>query len=207
MARQNNYAIQAAQAKARFLTYDQEKLIAKFRMNADADYLYVNLLCQPYRIQRRSGDMEYLEADSWHDGNTFEEVMTMLDLLCDSRDDRWVSGCWKNMQSFGMQFHQNLLEEQPDPMAETIDSNPQMFREACLALGAKPLRGADACFSFEIFDRLPIAIQFWHGDEEFLPRLRYLWDENARMYLRYETMYFAVNLLLRRISEQMQRLS
>ena len=65
------------------------------------------------------------------------------------------------------------------------------------------MAGADLSFSFEVFDALPLAIQFWHGDDEFAPRLRYLWDENAKMYIRYETMYFAVGLLLRRIKENM----
>ena len=204
MARQDNYAIQASQAKLRFLTYDQDQLIAKFHLDSDSEYLYTSLLCKPYRIHRRTGDMEYLDNGIWHDGNTYNEVMTMLDLLCDSRDDRRVSGRWQNMLSFGLQFHQNLLEEPRDPMAAIIDQNPDAFRGACLSMGAKALPGADLCFAFEVFDGLPIAIQFWHGDEEFLPRLRYLWDENARMYLRYETMYFAVNLLLTRIREQMQ---
>ena len=91
MARDNNYLIQAGQAKKRFLTYDQEKLIAKFRLKFDTDYLYVNLLCKQYRIDRKTGDMEYRCGGSWLDGNSFEEVMTVLDLLCDSRDDRWIS--------------------------------------------------------------------------------------------------------------------
>ena len=42
MARVNNYLIQAAQAKERFLTYDQQKLIAKFQLEWDAEYFYVN---------------------------------------------------------------------------------------------------------------------------------------------------------------------
>ncbi|MBO4938525.1 MAG: DUF3786 domain-containing protein [Oscillospiraceae bacterium] len=203
MARDNNYLIQAGQAKKRFLTYDQEKLIAKFRLKFDTDYLYVNLLCKQYRIDRKTGDMEYRCGGSWLDGNSFEEVMTVLDLLCDSRDDRWISHRWKNMQSFGLQFHQNLLEEQRDPMAEYIDSHPERLHGACLALGGEALKGADISYAIEVFDGLRMAVQFWHGDEEFAPRLRYLWDENAGQYIRYETMYFAVNLLLRRLRENM----
>ena len=51
------------------------------------------------------------------------------------------------------------------------------------------------------FDGLPIVIQLWLGDEEFPPSLRFLWDENALMYLRYETMYYAKGLLLQRLKE------
>lgn len=203
MGRGNNYLIQAAQAKRRFLTYDQQRLISKFRLESDEVYIYVNLLCKLYRVNRETGDLSFLEGENWLDGNSYEEVMTLLDLLCDSRDDRWISGRWKNMQSFGLQFHQNLLEDQPDSFAQAIDENPEAFCRACRMLGGREMTGADLSFQLEVFDGLPIALRFWHGDDEFLPRLRWLWDENANMYLRYETMYFAVDLLRRRIREQM----
>ena len=41
------------------------------------------------------------------------------------------------------------------------------------------------------------------GDEEFPPGLRFLWDENALMYIRYETMYYAKGLLLQRLAEKL----
>ena len=49
------------------------------------------------------------------------------------------------------------------------------------------------------FEDLRIAVQFWHGDEEFSPRLRFLWDAAADQYLRYETMYYALGLLRTRL--------
>ena len=62
----------------------------------------------------------------------------------------------------------------------------------------------DAAYAIELFDGLCIALQLWLGDEEFPARLRFLWDENALMYLKYETMYFARALLLRRLEKIMQ---
>lgn len=203
MERRDNYTIQANQAKERFLTYDQPALIRKFGLRFDKTYLYVNLLCKLYRIHRDTGDLQRLDGDVWADGNSYNEVMTLLDLLCDSRDDRQVAGRWKNMQSFGLLFHRNLLEDAKDPWAIRFDKDPEGFHKSCRALGGKPVSGADISYAIEVFDGLPICIQFWHGDDEFFPRLRYLWDENADQYLRYETMYFAVSLLLRRIGENM----
>ena len=203
LERRNNYLIQASQAKARFLTYDQEALIAKFGLDSDEDYLYVNLLCKRYRLDRRKGDLEYREHGIWQDGNSYNEVMTMLDLLCDSRDDRRISGRWQNMQAFGLQFHQNLLEEPRDPLAEAVDDAPEKFRTACGVLNAEPIPGGDFGFAVELFDGLKIGILFWHGDDEFAPRLRWLWDANAGMYIRYETMYFAVGMLRKRLMEEM----
>ena len=53
---------------------------------------------------------------------------------------------------------------------------------------------------------MKIAIQFWEGDEEFPPRVRWLWEENALMYLKYETMWFFLGLLRSRIRERMDTL-
>ena len=53
-------------------------------------------------------------------------------------------------------------------------------------------------------NRLGVAVQLWLGDDEFPPNLRFLWDENADQYIRYETMYFAKALLLSRIAGQMK---
>lgn len=201
MARVNNYLIQAQQAKQRFLTYDQAALIRKFNLEADEQFLYVKLLRKTYRLSRTTGDLQRRDGDVWSDGNSYEEVMTLLDLLCDSRDDRGLSHRWQNMQSFGMQFHQNLLEDSRDPFADKIDAAPELLHRAAKALGAEKIAGGDMGYAFELFDGLKIGLLFWHGDEEFSPRVRYLWDEGAKQYIRYETMYFATDLLRRSIEE------
>ena len=199
MERRDNYRTQLEQAKQRFLTFSQAKLIRKFGLDFDDAYLYVNLLCKPYRLNRRTALPEKEEGGQWVSADTYNEVMTLLDLLCDSRDDRCVSGRWKNMQSFGLMFHRNLLENQRNSWADRFQAEPEVFRRGCLALNGTPVPGADLGYAVEFFDGMSVAVQFWFGDEEFVPRLRYLWDENALQYLHYETMYFAVPLILERI--------
>ena len=203
MERKDNYRIQADQAKQRFLTYDQEQLIRKLKLKADEQYLYAELLAEPYRLDRKTGYIQRDHDGVWVDGNSYGEVMTLLDLVCDSREGRYLSGRWKSMTEFGLMFHKNLLEEKRDRVADLFDRDPEGLRRACEALGGRPIPGADIGYAIELFDGLEIALQFWHGDDEFYPRLRYLWDENALQYIRYETMYFAVPLLLERICERM----
>ena len=203
MERKDNYRIQADQAKQRFLTYDQEQLIRKLKLKADEQYLYADFLAEPYRLDRKTGHIQRDHDGVWVDGNSYGEVMTLLDLVCDSREGRYLSGRWKSMTDFGLMFHKNLLEEKRDRMADLFDRDPEGLRRACEALGGRPIPGADIGYAIELFDGLEIALQFWHGDDEFYPRLRYLWDENALQYIRYETMYFAVPLLLERIRERM----
>ena len=200
--RRDNYKLQADQAKRHFLTYDQQMLIQKFSLEADNTYLYTELLGQPYRLCRKTGSLEHFANGHWTDGNSFNEIMTLLDLLCDSKEDRHLAGAWQSMQNFGLQFHQNLLETR-DPFAEQIGKDPDGFCHACEALGGKPLDHCDLGYSLELFDKLPVAIQFWRGDEDFPPRIRWLWDDHALQYIKYETMYFAISLIQSRIAEQM----
>ena len=194
----DNYRLQCQRAKNYFLGYGQEALIRKLRLEHDEAYLYTRLLGIPYRIHRATGNIQRLE-DTWVEADTHAEVMTLLDLICDSREDRYPSRRWANMLSFGAMFHRGLMEDGADAFARAIQGNREGFLRACRTLGGTPGPGGDLSFSLELFDGLCIAVQFWEGDEEFAPRVRFLWDENAPMYLKYETMWFALGLLKQRI--------
>ena len=202
----DNYAIAAAQAKKRFLTYDQQELISRCRLRHDEDYFYITFLADTYRICRHSGDIQRREDGDWVDGDSFGEVMTIFDWLCDSRADRYVCGRWINVVSHGHSFHTDLQEERADPNAVHFSRHCAAFRAACLALNGREMPSGDLGFSIELVDGLPVYVQLWHGDEEFAPRLRFLWDENYTMYLRYETTWYAVPLLIRQIRRKMAAL-
>ncbi len=202
MAQEGNYTLQMQQAKSWFLTYDQEALIQKHQLRHNDHYLYLTFLSEPHRLSRATGDLERLHRGQWLDANTHSRVMTLLDLLCDSREDRHLQGRLKSMQSFGLQFHENLLEDRKDPRAQRCDRDLEGFCRACATLGGRPVGRCDAGFSLPLFRELEITLQFWASDEDFPPRLRFLWDENALQYLRYETMYFAVNALWGRLTEE-----
>lgn len=205
MERRDNYRTQARNAKRYFLGYDQELLIRKLGLRADDRYLYVKMLCKLHRIHRETGDIQKQEGEAWVAADSHAEVMTLLDLVCDSREDRFLVHRWKNMPDFGLMFHRSLLEDARDPWAERFNADPESLRRACLAMGGTPLPQGDVAYAIELFDSLSIGIQLWLGDEEFPPSLRFLWDENALMYIRYETMYYARGLLLQRLAEKSER--
>ena len=85
-----------------------------------------------------------------------------------------------------------------------FDADPEGLSRACRALGGVPFDKGDVAYVIEVFDGLKLVLQLWLGDEEFPPNLRLMWDENALMYLKYETMYFCKNLLLQRIAEYLK---
>ena len=190
----DNYQIQLQNAQKFFLTYDQEKLIQKFRLKADEDFLYLTMFSTPYRLSRHTGSLERKKGD-WEDANTFGEVMTLLDILCDSKDDRFITGRWMSTQMFGKYFHSGLLEPEYDALADTFDKNPGSLARACIALGGHPIQGGDEAYAVEVMDGLEIGIFFWHADDEFPAQLRFFWDENALMYIKYETMHYTLGYL------------
>ena len=200
--KRDNYQIQLQQAKKLFLTYDQQELIHRCALRHDETYFYTRFLGSTYRICRASGDMERLEGENWLDGNSFGEVMTILDWLCDSKTDRYITGRWVNLVNHGHYFHRNLQEEKKDPDAELFSSQPERFCAACEGLGGEKAHGADISYTIELLDGLKILVQLWHGDEEFPAKLRFLWDENTLQYIRYETTWYALGLLLKRLREQ-----
>lgn len=204
MQRVDNYKIQADQAKKLFLTYDQSEIIRRCRLRFDEDFLYTRFLSEDYRICRRSGNMQRLHRGAWIDGNSFGEVMTILDWLCDSRPDRYITGRFINIVTHGHYFHRELQEEGTDPNAILFDRHPDAFGAACRALQGEPMPSADASYAIELLDDLQILVQLWHGDEEFPPRVRCLWEENTTRYIRYETTWYAVVLLMQRIRENME---
>lgn len=200
----NNYEKQMQQAKSLFLTYDQQELITRCRLQYDENYFYIRFLGEDCRICRISGDMERLRSGEWADGNSFEAVMTVLDWLCDSKENRYITGNWINIVSAGHSFHTGLQEKEDDPTARHFAEKETAFCRACEKLGGRKQPSADISYAIELVDGLKILVQLWHGDEEFPPRLRLLWDENTLRYIRYETTWYAAGLLLERIKEYMK---
>lgn len=203
MQRKDNYQIQARQAQKRFLTYDQQELIERCRLKYDEEYLYLTFMGEPYRICRRTGQIDRRHAGKWISGSSFSEVMTILDWLCDSRPDRFITGRWVNIVSQSHNFHSGLQQERDDPDAALFAENPVAFGLACQALGGKKEKGGDLSYAIELLDGLCILVQLWFADEEFAPCLRLFWDENATRYIRYETTWYASGLLMQRIRENM----
>ena len=205
MARPDNYQIQVRRAQDWFLTYDQSALIRKMNLEHDESYLYISMLSRRYRISRITGNFEALLSHTWTPADTHGEVMTLLDFLCDSQEDRSISGKWRSMAAFGKLFYENLLEGKRDPWADRFEADPEGFRRACLALGGRSEPMGDMAFAMELFDGLEVLVQLWFGDEEFPASLRLLWDKNTLQYIKYETMWFAKGLLLTRLAEEMDR--
>ena len=53
------------------------------------------------------------------------------------------------------------------------------FKRRCEKLMGAPLDMADASYRFDITPRIPVAVLFWDGDEEFPPEAKLLFDRSV----------------------------
>ncbi len=87
--RKSNYDITRDRVEGAFAGYDQEAMIRKFRLDSDEGFLYIRFAAREYRINRKTGRVERLPGLE-HAG--FNEVMTIFDVLCGSKEDCRLSG-------------------------------------------------------------------------------------------------------------------
>ena len=166
MERRNNYAIQAEQARKLFCAHDLDAVARAHGLRTDADFLYLHLLSEDYRVSRSSGHIARREGEAWLPADGFDETLTIFDLLCDAKPGRHAVGTWGTTLDFGGQVHRGLLEnEKPDALELLYDKEPARLRAACETLGGEALPGADVSYALPFFEDLRIAVQFWHGDE------------------------------------------
>ncbi len=203
--KKDNYAISADSARLLFLKEDQEKLIRKFSLKADYEYLYVRFLDMTYRIERKSGLIQRsAEGLSYAADHSHQAALSIFDYLCWSREDRKLSNEWVSLQSLGHSFHAGSIEDGRgwfSGWASKFCGRTDKLEEALKRLGGEKMPSADVSCVIWIFDELPVYLQFWDGDDEFPPRLFFLWDSNTLQYVHYETAFYLIEMLMKRILE------
>lgn len=206
-AKWDNYAIAAEQAKRLFLEYDQEKIVAKLGLRADADYLYIRFLDLDYRVHRRTGSVEKRAGEGpYTDGNSFNEVMTLFDALCWSGEDACLSGEWVTLSALGSGVHTTLASGGMfDPAVQRIAAHEDDLAQVLEKMGGIRMPKGEPGYQIPVFPFLPVYLQYWRGDEEFPPQLTLLWDRNTTQFLHYETVYYLTNFLLERLATLLEQ--
>ena len=189
-----------------FLQYDQEKMIHKFGLMYDDDFLYIDCLNRKYRISRLTGQV------SWSDDGfqteeeaDYNESMTIYDVLCYSKEDCHLACEWVNIKNLssvkggtlekGGDFFQNA--------GKYFEGKTDALMHACQKLAGKKREKGDAAYELYLFPFLPIILRFWDSDEEFPASLQILVDKNILAYMHYETLMFAISHLLNRLKNEM----
>ena len=207
MARdKNNYAIQAEYAKSLFLRYDQEEIVRKLSLRSDEDYIYLPFFDIEYRVHRTTASVEKRKGDGkFEDGNSFNEVLTIFDVLCYSKAGAKLSGEWVNLASLGQGFHSsNTGRDFFADSAKRLEPYEPRLAEAFAVLGGRKMPVGEPGYVLLAFPFLPVYMQYWQGDEEFPPQLRFLFDVNAVDFIHYETIYYLIEFLIQRLFELLE---
>lgn len=205
----SNYDLQVDIAKGIFLEYDQELLIKKFGLEADAQYLYLTYLNTPCRIRRQTGAVEQWIDNGWEECRDFSSVMTIYDLLCYHKGETapTLFYQWCAVGTFvvtGVTQTETFTKK----YAKRFDGSLDRLEAACKKLGGvlqMPMAGADLTCKFPVTPFFPVLLQFWEGDDEFPPKLLILWDRNTDSFMHFETTFYLQGDLLERLWCQMQK--
>ena len=199
----DNYEIARDRAEKAFLQYGQEAMIAKFGLAHDRDFLYIRFLALDYRVDRKTGRVERL-PDLTRAG--FREVMTIFDVLCESKPECRLSGEFVRVNDLdGVTRTAYLGADLFNGSAKAFTRRTAELKAACEALGGTPGTVGDVSFRIPVFDFLPVTLQFWDADDEFDAVLKIMWDRRTLDFMRYETTWYAAGRLLERLEELMDQ--
>ena len=188
-----------------FLQYDQEKMIQKFALEHDKNYIYIPFVGRRYRIDRLdrtvSWSKDFFQTEEKADYN---EVMTIYDVLCYSKENCHLADEWVNVGSLasvqggtlakGNDFFQNA--------GQYFDGKTNKLACACESLGGRKIKKGDVGYELALFPFLPLSLCFWESDEDFPASLQILTDKNILDYMHYETLMFAITHMFNRLKEE-----
>ena len=205
----SNYKIMRNQMRGEFVKYNQEKMIKKFSLRNDEDYIYIEFMRREYRIDRKTGVVEWSE-DHFSTGveADYNESMTIYDILCYSKEDCRLSGnyCPVNMLKGTVKsgsVGSNLFQKSADGFNRKLKE----LETVCGIFGEKVDLSGDVAAKLYPFPFLPVILQFWEADEEFPANLKFMFDENILDYMHFETIFFMMGHIVRRIQEMMKNIS
>lgn len=205
---QSNYDRQADMARELFCRYDTAKMIRKFRLEADPEWLFLTWLGMPCRISRADAHVELWE-DGWQVCRDFNTVMSLYDLLCFDEGEfvPALSGQWCTVGNFVVTGVTNTASF-TKKFAARFSGRLEDLKAACVRLGGEPvpsIAGADLTCRFSVTPFFPVLFQFWEADEEFPASVLLLWDRNSDRFLRFETTFYLQGDLLYRLDRAMDR--
>ena len=201
----SNYEIMRNQMRVEFVKYNQQKIIEKFSLRNDEDSIYIDFMRREYRIHRKTGMVEWSEDRfSTSTEADYNESMTIYDILCYSKDDCSLSGnyCPVNMLK-GTVKSSSVGSDLFQKSADAFNGKLEKLETACGIFGEKVDLSGDVAAKLYPFTFLPVILQYWEADEEFPANLKFMFDENILDYMHFETIFFMMGHIVKRIQEMM----
>lgn len=181
--RQSNYDQVIENWRLKFLEMDQEKLIRKFQLAADEEFLYIIYFSKRFRIDRKNG---FITEDGKSPG--FDTVMNIYNTFYYSAAHPVASGNLvafrqvKRVYPFEAAYRRTIIFR----LQELFAGKTEELRKACEALGGTLLPQGDVGYVLPVFPFLNIAVLFWDKDEEFEAQANMLFDSEITEFMHEE---------------------
>jgi len=111
-------------------------------------------------------------------------------------EDAWVS--LRNLPH-GAFYEQAFQGYSGKPLAKSFHGDLEGFRAAARRSGGEPLDMGNAAYRFWAFPRVPVAVVFWSGGEEFPDDAQVLFDKSAGHYQPVEMLAHLGSMLCERL--------
>lgn len=203
MEKISNYDITRDKMEQTFIRYNQEEMIRKFHLPHTPEHLFITFIGETYRVDRIAGRVERCSQDGTtytHAG--FNESMTVFDVLCCSKPDCRLSGEYVTVTN--LPGIANISAPGPGMYADAarvFTNRCGALRQACERLNGTVQKVGDVSYLIQLFDFMPIMLQFWDADDEFDAALKIMWDKNTLDFMHFETTFYAAGHLLKRLTE------
>lgn len=172
--------------RQKFLTMDQEALIRRFQLEADASYLYLTYFSHSFCIDRKTGvisDKENPDAVL-----PFNTVMTIYNMFHYAAETPVASGKLvpfrqvKRVYPFERAYQQTILQE----FERIFTGHVTELADACVQLCGQKMKQGDVGFILPVFPFLNIAVLFWDADDEFPAQANMLFDSEITSFMHEE---------------------
>jgi hypothetical protein len=146
---------------------------------------HLSLLDTPYRVEPASARI-HCPVDDPMEGDAEFELLMLIYLLRVTEIE--PSGKWVNEKQLpgGSNFFTGPHHLPTDTLEQRYGTDVGRFRRHCLELGGKALDFGDCSFAFEPLPRIPLACVLFAADEEFPPRVTFLFDSTIEFQLPME---------------------
>ena len=202
----SNYDKMADEAARLFLKQDQEAMIRKWGLDADDTAIYVPFFSEnnTLRIDRKSA-LVYKICDGLCQTEPQErlnwEAMAVYDLLTYGKGRPAAAGEWVSVSELGGVIGIRHETGLTSPLSAQYASRMTDLAAACEKAGGIPdhTGKGDLNYAFRVFKDFGICLRFWDEDDEFPAQTRFFFDRNALQFMHYETLWYVMNILEKRI--------
>lgn len=112
-----------------------------------------------------------------------------------------LSGQWVSFADLpdGRMYAQAFQGYSGNELVKTFGLDVEAFRLACKQGGGVATPLGDAAYVFYALPRLPLLVNYWRGDEDFLSSCKILFDSSVRHYLPTDVCAILGSMLTRKI--------